>query len=327
MKLSSKGFTLIELLVVISIIGVLTTLVLVSYTGAQKQARDASRRSDLNQYRNALQNYAVSNGGKYPVHPEAYDAKNFCNSGGELEGYLSTCPRDPDQSKTYWYISSPDGLTYTLYADIETGKWLYLSSTGETGKTIEEVAGLPPEKEGFSGSGSGGTTTGRTVTSTPTLTPTPTITSTPTSTPTTRPTSTPGPTATPTPTSAGTTATPTPTSSCQCHPVGFQCFSSSCSSSCPKGTLVTQECIPAGCGPKTFCASYSYMNFCSSQITCPEICSQCFHTHIASCTNQYPYLPYRYFTAGPSSDCSTCFCGFPVSPTPTPIYPFPPSSP
>ncbi|PIZ48544.1 prepilin-type cleavage/methylation domain-containing protein, partial [Candidatus Woesebacteria bacterium CG_4_10_14_0_2_um_filter_39_14] len=91
MKSNTKGFTLIELLVVISIIGVLATLVLVSYTHAQKQARDASRRSDLIQYRNGLQNYAVSYGGKYPVHPEAYDAVSFCNAGGELENYLSTC--------------------------------------------------------------------------------------------------------------------------------------------------------------------------------------------------------------------------------------------
>ena len=45
-----KGFTLIELLVSISIVGILATLVLVSFTGAQKQARDTTRKSDLKQY-------------------------------------------------------------------------------------------------------------------------------------------------------------------------------------------------------------------------------------------------------------------------------------
>jgi len=54
-KVENLGFTLIELLVVISIIGILASLTLVSYTGAQKQTRDTQRRSDLNQYRNACQ--------------------------------------------------------------------------------------------------------------------------------------------------------------------------------------------------------------------------------------------------------------------------------
>ena len=62
-----KGFTLIELLVVISIIGVLAGMSLVSYSTAQKQARDTERRSDLAQYRNGLANYAANNSGLYPT--------------------------------------------------------------------------------------------------------------------------------------------------------------------------------------------------------------------------------------------------------------------
>jgi len=248
-----KGFTLIELLVVISIIGILATLVLVSYTQAQKQARDTQRRSDLNQYRDGLQNYAVNNNGEYPVHPEAYDATNFCSPGGELVGYLGECPRDPDQSKTYWYMSSQDGLSYEIYADIETGRWQHLSSTGETGKTSEEIAGLPPEKEGFSG-GTGGTTTGET--------PTPTTAREPQlPTPTEIPNLTPTPTVRPFPTS-----TPTPTiTPCECRIINLQCNSPSCP---PPGgggggggedwvgeptMLIQQRCTPTGCGPETRC--------------------------------------------------------------------------
>ncbi len=42
-----KGFTLIELLVVIGIIGLLATLAVVAFGGAQKQARDSKRSSEI----------------------------------------------------------------------------------------------------------------------------------------------------------------------------------------------------------------------------------------------------------------------------------------
>lgn len=46
MKLK-KGFTLIELLVVIAIIGILATLAVVSFGGAQTKARDSRRLADM----------------------------------------------------------------------------------------------------------------------------------------------------------------------------------------------------------------------------------------------------------------------------------------
>ncbi len=139
LKSQNYGFTLIELLVVISIIGILASLTLVSYTGAQKQTRDTQRRSDLSQYRNALETYASANNGVYPVHTTEYDVANFCSGGGELSKFISTCPADPITTNKYYYLSDANGEKYILYADLETAGWWYVCSTGKTDKTTDET--------------------------------------------------------------------------------------------------------------------------------------------------------------------------------------------
>ncbi len=63
---SLRGFTLIELLVVISIIGLLSSIILVSLNTATSKARDVARLSDLNAMRTAIELYA-STVGHYPI--------------------------------------------------------------------------------------------------------------------------------------------------------------------------------------------------------------------------------------------------------------------
>ena len=58
---SNAGFTLIELLVVISIIGLLSTIAVVSLNNARQKARDARRSSDIKQILTALDLYYYSN--------------------------------------------------------------------------------------------------------------------------------------------------------------------------------------------------------------------------------------------------------------------------
>lgn len=54
LKKNNFGFTLIELLVVISIIGVLSSMVVVSLNDARAKARDAKRLNDVRQMANVL---------------------------------------------------------------------------------------------------------------------------------------------------------------------------------------------------------------------------------------------------------------------------------
>lgn len=67
-QVQQLGFTLIELMVVIAIIGLLMAAGLVSYTSAQKNARDAKRQADINAVGQAMEMYASTNNSTYPVY-------------------------------------------------------------------------------------------------------------------------------------------------------------------------------------------------------------------------------------------------------------------
>jgi prepilin-type N-terminal cleavage/methylation domain-containing protein len=142
---SKLGFTLIEILVVISIIGILATLILARLGGVEKSGRDARRKSDLNQYRTALENYAIKTNGLYPSYTTAGNVTgNIC--GKLVSSYLATCLTDPREDATYYYHylsngSSGGGDTasiYVVWATIETGATSttinYVCSNGKIGQ-------------------------------------------------------------------------------------------------------------------------------------------------------------------------------------------------
>ena len=62
-----QGFTLIELMVSISIIAILTALATISFSSAQKKARDARRTQDMKSLQLAAEQYASSSNGTYPA--------------------------------------------------------------------------------------------------------------------------------------------------------------------------------------------------------------------------------------------------------------------
>jgi len=65
-NLTKKGFTLVELLVVISIIGLLSTIAIVSLGSARAKSRDTKRIADMKQFSTALEQYYSDQGG-YPA--------------------------------------------------------------------------------------------------------------------------------------------------------------------------------------------------------------------------------------------------------------------
>lgn len=149
-----KGFTLIEILVVISIIGVLAALSLTGLGAARKNARDATRKSDLAQYKLALEGYASNNNGIYPT--SSYNGNSlsagtgiFGTAGPIINEYLPTKIDDPTNTATYRYLyyAATDGLTYKLFAPLETGGYWMLCSEGKAGKnatvTYDYTCNLP----------------------------------------------------------------------------------------------------------------------------------------------------------------------------------------
>lgn len=60
---TSAGFSLLELLVVVSIIGIIISMLAVSFGTAQIKARDSKRRSDIKALQNAFEQYYAKNVG------------------------------------------------------------------------------------------------------------------------------------------------------------------------------------------------------------------------------------------------------------------------
>ena len=127
----SQGFSLIEILVVISIVGILTSILVVNYNQARQNSRDKIRMSDLKSLQLAIELYKSQNG-TYPTQgcgsgsqwagPGPYDqswgasCENYIL--GLVPDYIGKLPRDPsreDEMNT-GYLYRSDGNSYKLLA-------------------------------------------------------------------------------------------------------------------------------------------------------------------------------------------------------------------
>jgi prepilin-type N-terminal cleavage/methylation domain-containing protein len=142
LKQRQSGFTIVELLIVIVIIGILATLVIVTFSGVQQKARDSERKTDINALAGQLE-AGYANKGYYPtlagfldstVRSELeirIDQKAFSdpkNPNTPLQAGVTTIPT-AHGTEAYNYYYTPTGCSdttttgqctgYTVYAFLE----------------------------------------------------------------------------------------------------------------------------------------------------------------------------------------------------------------
>lgn len=131
----NRGFTLIELLVSITIIGILASIGLNTFTSAQIKGRDGKRKAHLRQMVDALEAY-YNDKGEYPADDDngnlmgcGVDAEDLCAWGSSswqntTSGtvYMIKLPADPTLGYSYRYeatVESQKNTKFQLYARLE----------------------------------------------------------------------------------------------------------------------------------------------------------------------------------------------------------------
>lgn len=138
LKRKESGFTIVELLIVIVVIGILAALVVTTFSGIQRKARDSERQTDINAVHSQVEAYYAQNG-KYPTLANIQDS-SFIS--GQLKGLDPSALKDPKQASTvttypvaaaaasiYAYTVTPSGCdntatdctAYVLTATLEGG--------------------------------------------------------------------------------------------------------------------------------------------------------------------------------------------------------------
>ena len=144
-KVKQSGFTIVELLIVIVVIGILAALVITTFTGIQKRARDTERQTDIKALHGQMEAYYAQNG-RYPTLANINDATWRSNN---VKGLDVEALRDPKgsantlvdavQADAYAYEvlasddsacdnSTVDCAKYVLTATLESGGTYFAKS-------------------------------------------------------------------------------------------------------------------------------------------------------------------------------------------------------
>lgn len=145
---NKKGFTIVELLIVIIVIGILATLVLVTFTGIQQSARNTQRQTDIKAVASHLETYNAKNA----FYPTADDLNNVTTStwvADNLKGLDKESTRDPkgtaytfvegtSTSNQYGYVVTPTDCDNTAGNEC-TGFTLTYNEEGGTTKSVKNL--------------------------------------------------------------------------------------------------------------------------------------------------------------------------------------------
>jgi prepilin-type N-terminal cleavage/methylation domain-containing protein len=136
----SRGFTIVELLIVIVVIGILATLVIVTFSGIQQKGRDSQRKTDINAVTSHVSAYYAEKG----YYPTMADLNNAAWRAINTKGLDPEALKDPKASSAniaaatsataYGYTASGTGCdntaassdtnpcsAFTITATLETG--------------------------------------------------------------------------------------------------------------------------------------------------------------------------------------------------------------
>ncbi len=117
LKNKSKGFTIVELLIVIVVIGILATLVIVTFTGIQQKARDSKRKTDVGAVQAALESYYSSNN-TYPTLANLQDSTWLKTN---LKGFDPSALQDPKGASTSTVGATASSTQYGYVVTADTG--------------------------------------------------------------------------------------------------------------------------------------------------------------------------------------------------------------
>ena len=127
-----KGFTIVELLIVIVVIGILATLVIVTFSGIQQKGRNSQRQTDINAIQSHVEAVYASDG-KYPTLANLNDSTwRAANTKGLAPEALA----DPKNAATQTLVGTvPAAGTYS-YAYVVTPTGCDNTATDCTGYTL-----------------------------------------------------------------------------------------------------------------------------------------------------------------------------------------------
>jgi general secretion pathway protein G len=121
-----KGFTIVELLIVIVVIGILATLVIVTFTGIQQKARNSQRQTDIN----AVDSHVEAFFAQYGYYPTLKDLQTASFLSTYMKGLDPEALKDP---KGGTVAGTASATNYSYVAATSTSGCVNTTVTDPTG--------------------------------------------------------------------------------------------------------------------------------------------------------------------------------------------------